>query len=76
MRLGRQTEKLVREAIVLAHVEGARWAGWSGGGDGYPKDSAVVNHVLRASRSFPDLYPTLSKVVAAATDSTETEKQK
>jgi hypothetical protein len=64
MILGKRTARLVREAIVLAHVEGARWAGHHGA-DGYPKDSAVVAKVLRSSKSFSDLYPTLSKVEPA-----------
>lgn len=62
MKLGKRTAKLVREAIVLGHVEGARWAGYHGGGDGYPRDSEVVAKVLWASQSFSDVYPTLSKV--------------
>lgn len=66
MILGKRTAKLVREAIVLAHVEGAHWAGYSGGGDGYPKDSEVVKRVLRASKSLRDLYPNLSKVETPA----------
>jgi hypothetical protein len=71
MKLGKRTAKLVHEAIVLAHVEGAHWAGYSGGGEGYPRDSDVVAHVLRASKFLGDLYPTLSKVAVAALDTTE-----
>jgi hypothetical protein len=63
--LGKRTAKLLREAIVLAHVEGARWAGYHGGGEEYPKDSEVVSRVLSAAVSFNDLYPTLSRTEEA-----------
>jgi hypothetical protein len=64
--LGKRTAKLLQEAILLAHVEGARWAGYHGGvAAGYPKDSEVVGRVLSAAVSFEDLYPTLSKLEEA-----------
>jgi hypothetical protein len=74
--LGKRTAKLLREAIVLAHVEGARWAGYHGGSDGYPKDSDVVRKVLCSAVSFADLYPTLSKLdVAQQVDDERRERQ-
>ena len=49
---------LVREAIVLGHVAGVQAVGQL---SPYPKDSAVVEHVLNlAAMSFSDIYPTLA----------------
>ncbi|WP_033288273.1 hypothetical protein [Amycolatopsis jejuensis] len=64
MILGKRTAKLVREAIVLAHVHGVLWghAFPRSSGEPYPKDSAVVAKVLRAAKSHRDLYPTLARV--------------
>ena len=64
MKLGKRTAKLVREAIVLAHVEGAFFGAHKPlvSEEDYPKDSDVVARVLRAAKSNADLYPTLSKV--------------
>jgi hypothetical protein len=65
MKLGKRTAKLVREAIVLAHVEGAHWGRYGGDAPGaYPRDSDVVDRVLYAATRMPDLYPTLSRVEA------------
>lgn len=61
MRIGKRTAQLLREAIVLAHVEGSRWGQSHGRGDEYPSDSEIVRRVLEASVSFADLYPTLAK---------------
>lgn len=67
MILGRRTAKLVREAIVLAHVEGAFWAGYSPSAeDPYPRDSDVVARVLRSAKSNRDIYPVLSRVERSA----------
>jgi hypothetical protein len=63
VKIGKRTTKLLREAIVLAHVEGAFWAGYTPTGDDpYLKDSVVVANVLRSARSNRDLYPLLSRV--------------
>lgn len=62
MKLGKRTAKLLREAIVLAHVEGAQWGQVHGRDATYPKDSDVVRRVLTAAVSFSDLYPTLAKL--------------
>lgn len=65
MRLSKQTARLVREAIVLAHVDGAYWGGYGcqGTPDGpYPADSTVVDWVLESARRKPELYPLLSRV--------------
>ncbi len=70
MRLGKRTAKIVREAIVLAHVEGARWAGHVDP-DNYPKDSTVVRRVLAAASNMPDLYPHLSRLDEAQEADTE-----
>lgn len=63
MKLGKRTERLVREAMVLGFVEGVRWAGGLVGDlDDYPPDSAVQRRVYKAAHKFNDLYPLLSKV--------------
>lgn len=74
MRLGKRTAKLVREAIVLAHVEGARWAGHVDP-DNYPKDSDVVRKVLISATRLGDLYPTLSTLDAAQAADAEYREQ-
>jgi hypothetical protein len=56
------TAKLLREAIVLAHVEGMRYGRATEPGDPYPKDADVVALVLAASVGFRDLYPALSQL--------------
>lgn len=61
-KLGKRTAKLLREAIVLAHVEGVRWGQVHARDDEYPSDSQVLARVLAAAVSFSDLYPTLSKL--------------
>lgn len=63
MKIGKQTEKLIREAAVLGFVEGAWWAGMSiEQKENYPRDSVVFANVLRSAKSNKDLYTTLSKV--------------
>ena len=54
---------------MLGFVNGSRWGQatprklYSDGADEqYPRDSAVVFGVLRAAKSFSDIYPGLSKV--------------
>lgn len=63
MKLGKRTAKLVREAMVLAFVEGA-YAESAGLGAKIPPDRDIVIRVLRAARANADLYPSLSKVEA------------
>jgi hypothetical protein len=61
--VGKRTAKLLREAIVLAHVHGARWGRYyENPMDQYPSDSSVVEGVLRAARANKDLYPTLGRL--------------
>jgi hypothetical protein len=63
VKIGKRTAKLLREAIVLAHVEGAFWAGYTPTEDNpYLKDSVVVANVLRSARSNRDTFPTLGRV--------------
>jgi hypothetical protein len=65
-----ELRRLISEAIVLGHVEGALWAGWHPGKDQkpYPHDSDVETSVLRAARSFADLYPYLSQISEIGVD--------
>lgn len=64
MRIGKRTARLVREAIVLGHVEGA-WFGravpYGDQEEGYPADSVVFFNALRSARSNRDKFPTLAK---------------
>lgn len=61
MKVGKRTAKLLREAMVLAFVEGSRWGEYRGNDDEFPTDSSIVARVLSASVSMSDLYPMLSK---------------
>jgi hypothetical protein len=62
MKLGKRTDRLVREAMVLGFAEGCRWAGYVYQDNGsYPRDSDVVDRVYRTAGSFNDLYPLLSR---------------
>jgi hypothetical protein len=67
VKIGKRTANLLREAMVLAYVEGSRWGQCYGTSDEYdfPTDSQIVQQVLEASVSFRDLYPTLSRTEAA-----------
>lgn len=67
MKVGKRTAKLLREAMVLAYVEGSRWGQYHDGRDdtGFPTDSQIVQTVLAASVPLRDLYPTLSKTADA-----------
>jgi hypothetical protein len=65
VKLGKRTAKLLREAIVLAHVEGARWGQCHDRDAEYPADSDVVFRVLSAAAVLNDIYPTLSKLEEA-----------
>lgn len=61
MKISKRTARLVREAAVLGFVNGV----WSAKGTAprstdIPPDSAVVAEVIRAARSFADLYPLLA----------------
>lgn len=74
MKLGKRTAKLVREALVLGHVQGAMWArdaddgrAWCEARFGqrttlYPKDSYVVDYCMLHVKMLHEYYPTLSKV--------------
>lgn len=68
MRLGKRTARLVREASVMAFVQGSMWGrvqGRKGPDDEestFPRDSEILDRTMRGARSNADLYPTLSKV--------------
>jgi len=57
MKIGKNTEQLVRQAMVLAYVEG-----WRRGDEPIPRDSEIEEMVYESAKSFKDLYPKLSKV--------------
>ena len=68
MKLGKRTAQLVREAAVMAFVQGSLWGKSEGRNEvmgfaiePHPRDSVVLRNVLRAARSNSDLYPLLSK---------------
>ena len=63
MKVGKRTTRLLREAMVLAYVEGSRWGQHHSGrsDEEFPSDSAIVRRVLEASVMFADLYPLLSR---------------
>lgn len=64
VKVGKRTAKLLREAMVLAFVEGSRWGQYHGksrADDDFPADLAIVRRVLEASVMFADLYPALSR---------------
>jgi hypothetical protein len=73
VRVGPRTAKLLREAIVLAYVEGTRRPAEQG--VPFPKDSDIVSLVLAASVGFRDLYPTLSKLDEAKAADAERRRQ-
>lgn len=60
MRLGKRTARLVREAAVLGYVNGV-WSTGAGFKADIPPDTAVFAEVLRAARTLPELYPSLSR---------------
>lgn len=62
MKVSKRTEKLIREAAVLAFVHGANWGRYGREDEPHPKDSAVVFELMHAAKEFSDLYPNLSKV--------------
>jgi hypothetical protein len=64
-KLGKRTEKLVREAMVMAFVQGTRWGRATTWDDKVPRDSEIVHRVLVSAVRNSDLYPTLSKLDAA-----------
>jgi hypothetical protein len=76
VKVGKRTAKLIREAAVLGFVNGAFWAGYNHRDPSiYPKDSAVLDQVLRSAQSNSDLYPTLSRAEMPAPASQEGGKQ-
>jgi hypothetical protein len=65
VKVGKRTAKLLREAMVLAYVEGSRWGQCHPdchGEASFPTDSQIVQQVVVASVAFRDLYPTLSRI--------------
>jgi hypothetical protein len=72
-RIGPRTAKLLREAIVLAYVEGTRCPAEPG--VPFPKDSEIVSLVLASSVGFRDLYPTLSRLDEAKAADAERRQQ-
>jgi hypothetical protein len=69
VKIGPRTAKLIREAIVLAHVHGSRWGQANprqlDGNDDYPSDSEVVRQVLISATRNADKFPTLAKLDVA-----------
>jgi hypothetical protein len=69
VKIGPRTAKLLREAILLAHVHGSCWGQANprqlGGDDDYPKDSEVVRQVLVSATRNADKFPTLAKLDVA-----------
>jgi hypothetical protein len=60
--VGKRTAQLLREAIVLAHVEGWWWTSGSHVGERYPSDSEVIAKVLYAASRMQDSYPALGRL--------------
>jgi hypothetical protein len=63
--LGKRTARLLRDAIVLAHVEGVWWGRAVPRGsqeDQYPKDVEVIAKVLEAARRNKDHYGALGRL--------------
>lgn len=63
--IGKRTARLLRDAIVLAHVEGVWWGRAVPRGsqeDQYPKDSEVIAKVLEAARRNKDHYGALGRL--------------
>jgi hypothetical protein len=63
--IGKRTAQLLRDAIVLAHVEGVWWGRAVPRGsqeDQYPKDSEVIAKVLEAARRNKDHYGALGRL--------------
>lgn len=55
---------LVHDAAVMGYVRGTM----APKGEAIPKDSAIVQEVVTACLSFPDIYPTLTGYVADSGD--------
>jgi hypothetical protein len=72
-KIGPRTTQLLREAIVLAYVEGTRRPAEPG--VPFPKDADIVSLVLASSVSFRDLYPTLSRLDEAKAADAERRQQ-
>jgi hypothetical protein len=78
VKIGKRTAKLLREAMVLAYVEGSRWGQChpnSFEDSEFPTDSQIVQQVLTAAVLFGDLYPTLSKTDDAQVADAERERR-
>ncbi|HZA71306.1 MAG TPA: hypothetical protein VE476_00175 [Propionibacteriaceae bacterium] len=61
MRIGKRADALIREAAVAGYVNGV-WATGGGFTADIPPDTVVTAGAFRTARSFPELYPTLSRV--------------
>jgi hypothetical protein len=62
--IGKRTARLLREAIVLAHVEGWWWESGRAKEEPYPKDSEIVARVLYSASRMQDQYPALGRLAA------------
>lgn len=64
--ISKRTARLLRDAIVLAHVEGMWWARATPDRkeqmDQYPKDSEVISKVLYSASRMKDAYPALGRL--------------
>ncbi len=65
MKLGKRTAKLLREAIVLAYVEGHHHGQYAERDEEFPKDSEIVRTVLISATRLEGQFPTLSRLDAA-----------
>jgi len=82
VKLGKRTAQLVREAAVMAFVQGSLWGKSEGrnevmgfASEPHPRDSVVLRDVLRAARSHSDLYPLLSKAEIEGVQVERTEQE-
>jgi hypothetical protein len=68
VKLGKRTAKLLREAIVLAYVEGHSHGLYSDPLDfnaKFPRDSEIVRTVLISATRLEDKFPTLARLEEA-----------
>jgi hypothetical protein len=76
--IGKRTAQLLRDAIVLAHVEGVWWGRAVPRGsqeDQYPKDSEVIAKVLEAARRNKDHYGALGRLAERLDAHTRAQKE-
>lgn len=63
MKLGKRTEKLVRQAAIAGFVAGNRLGpDRLAREEDFPLDPEIWVLTLRVARKFPDIYPTLAAV--------------